>query len=72
MPPSPALAGSGVPGKNSFLAVRLFSSLPTKEKNPERFGKMKKSLTTDHTDITDWFSAGVRRGGRPTIGVRRT
>ncbi len=25
--------------KNSFLAVRLFSSLPTKEKNQERFRK---------------------------------
>jgi hypothetical protein len=42
--------------KNSFLAVRLFSSLPTKEKNRERFSEREKSfrpLTADHTDVAD-------------------
>jgi hypothetical protein len=59
----PALAGSGVPGKNSLLAVRLFSSLPTKEKNTERFRKNEKSLpdvrTAHYADVTDGFLAGV-------------
>src|SRR6266496_704763 len=54
----PALAGSGVPGKNSFLAVRLFSSLPTKEKNAERFRKNAKSYLFGRPRMTRIYRTG--------------
>jgi hypothetical protein len=60
-----ALAGFGVPGKNSFLAVRLFSSLLYKGKKRGAFQESEKFLrTTDLKDVTDTISNRRKRRQR--------